>query len=132
MEGNGNVLIGIKYSMTACSDITVAQGWKGSTKAKHFVMALRDHFAESSVAALSVIRDITMEHSSPDSESAEKVVKEVREIANRVKPDDQWALQYITVLRVQPLIEALDDDVSSFVTVAEVNSFSATRPAQWR
>ena len=129
VERDGNASFDASRSST---DVSRIQGWKGSTKAKHLVMALRDHFAESSVAALSVIRDITTQQGDADSEAAEKVVKEVREIANRVKPDDQWALRYITVLRVQPLIEALDDDVSSFVTVSEVNAFTAARPAEWR
>ena len=96
-------------------------------------MALRDHFAEGSRAALSVIRDLT---SQPRETSASQVVDEIANIANRVDPnapeEDQWALEYITVLRVQPLIEALDDDVSSFVTVSEVNAFTAARPLNWR
>ncbi|RDX50314.1 hypothetical protein OH76DRAFT_469327 [Lentinus brumalis] len=77
-------------------------GWKGSVKAKHLVMALRDHFAEGSHAAAHT--------------------------ANRA---DDWALQFITVLRIQPLIEALDDDLSSFVTVAEANAFTDVRPQKW-
>ena len=77
------------------------KGWKGSgVKAKHLVMALRDHFADGSRATLS--------------------------------PEDQWTLDYITILRVQPLIEAIDDDVSSFVTVSEVNAFTAAWPREWR
>ena len=102
-------------------------------KAKHLVMALRDHFAEGSRAALAVTRDIT---SNARETSASQVVDEIANIANRVDPnaseEDQWALEYITVLRVQPLIEALDDDVSSFVTVSEVNEFTAARPLAWR
>ena len=96
-------------------------------------MALRDHFAEGSRAALAVIRDIT---SNPRETPASQVVDEIANIANRADPnaseEDQWALEYITVLRVQPLIEALDDDVSSFVTVSEVNAFTAARPLTWR
>lgn len=45
---------------------------------------------------------------------------------------DQWALQYIGVHLVRPLIEVIDEDVSSFVTIAEVNAFTASRPAEWR
>ena len=96
-------------------------------------MALQDHFAEGSRAALAVIRDIT---SHPRETSASQVVDEIANIANCVDPntakEDQWTLQYITVLRVQPLIEALDDDVSSFVTVSEANAFTAARPLTWR
>lgn len=45
---------------------------------------------------------------------------------------DKWALSYISVLRIQPLIEAFDDDASGFVTVSEANTFTAARPEDWR
>ncbi len=45
---------------------------------------------------------------------------------------DQWALQYINLLRIQPLIEAFDDDVSGFVTIDEANALCAGRPENWR
>lgn len=44
---------------------------------------------------------------------------------------DLWALQYINVFRVHQLIETIDDDVSSFVTVDEVNAFTSARPLGW-
>lgn len=44
---------------------------------------------------------------------------------------DLWALQYINVFRVQQLVEAIDDDVSSFVTVDEINAFTSERPLGW-
>lgn len=50
----------------------------------------------------------------------------------RVAPKDQWALQYIGLHLLRPLIEAIDGDVSSFVTIDEVNEFTAARPADWR
>jgi hypothetical protein len=46
--------------------------------------------------------------------------------------NDAWALRFITVQRVQPLIEAIDDDVSSFVTVSEINAFTSAAPQGWR
>ncbi len=49
-----------------------------------------------------------------------------------LKNTDHWTLEYITVQRAQPLIEALDGDMSSFVTIAEVNAFTAARPSHWR
>lgn len=93
-------------------------------------MAVRDHFAEESHAALAAIRDLTQD-SDPD--SAARMMSQVAEVARSVTPhDDSWALQYITVSRVQPLVEAIDSDVSSFVTVSEVNTFTSARPAGWR
>lgn len=49
-----------------------------------------------------------------------------------VRPEDRWTLDYITILRIQPLLEAFDDDASSFVTVSEVNAFTQARPRDWR
>ncbi|ESK82998.1 hypothetical protein Moror_11766 [Moniliophthora roreri MCA 2997] len=97
-------------------------------------MALRDHFAEGSqAAALAAIRDITAS-SKKDQDSAAQTVEEIAEIARRagsISAEDRWALQYITIQRLQPLTEALDDDVSSFVTITEVNTFTTARPLSW-
>ena len=82
-------------------------------------MALRDHFAEGNrPSPPAVDSDIA---SSTDAMPDSQVVV-----------NDQWALEYMTIVRVQPLIEAIDDDVSSFITVAEVNAFTAARPSNWR
>ena len=49
-----------------------------------------------------------------------------------VRPEDRWTLDYITIMRIQPLLEAFDDDASSFVTVSEVNAFTQARPRDWK
>jgi hypothetical protein len=45
---------------------------------------------------------------------------------------DMWVLRYITVTRMQSLLEAVDDDCSSFVTISEINQFTQSRPPDWR
>jgi hypothetical protein len=45
---------------------------------------------------------------------------------------DAWAIKYIDVVWVQPILEAIDDDASGFITVTEVNRFTSSRPADWR
>ena len=45
---------------------------------------------------------------------------------------DQWALAFISFVRLQPVIEAFDDDASGLVTVAEVNAFTRSCPLGWR
>jgi hypothetical protein len=45
---------------------------------------------------------------------------------------DAWAIKYIDVMWVQPILEAFDDDASGFITVTEVNRFTSSRPADWR
>jgi hypothetical protein len=52
-------------------------------------------------------------------------------ISNSTDPD-AWAIKYIDVMRVQPILEAFDDDASGFITVAEVNRFTSSRPVDWR
>jgi len=96
-------------------------------------MAIHDHFSEKSGAALRQIFSLTKNGTGT---SAEDKLKEIATVANNVipsmPPDDQWTLEYISVHRVKPLIEAVDDDCSSFASVAEVNAFTASRPEGWR
>ncbi|KAL0578964.1 hypothetical protein V5O48_003056 [Marasmius crinis-equi] len=108
-------------------------GWKGSVKATYLVLALNDHFSEKSRQALAEAHMSTEEH-----------VKVIALIAGEGRPttpiedplpvtpaEDLWSLNYITIHRIQPLIEALDEDGSSFITVTEVNTFTSSRPESW-
>jgi hypothetical protein len=116
------------------------QGWKGSVKARHFVMAVQDHFRElqhdlslKQKDAWSTIQNITTN----TSVSPTAGLKTIASISGQVTAardllSDEWALKYICVFRVQPLIEAIDDDVSSFITISEINKFTASRPNHWR
>lgn len=44
---------------------------------------------------------------------------------------DQWALRYVDVVWLQPIMEAFDEDGSGLITISELNRF---RPAElnWR
>ncbi len=66
---------------------------------------------------------ITAENDSEASHISEAIVQ---------PENDQWALPYINLLRIQPLMEAFDDDVSGFVTINEANALCAGRPENWR
>ena len=77
--------------------------WRGSVKAKHFILALKDHYEEMVAGG----RD--------DAPSS-----------------DEWALQYINVSRVWDIMEAFDEDASGFVTIKEANNFTSSRPLDWR
>jgi hypothetical protein len=48
------------------------------------------------------------------------------------RADDAWALAHLNVIKLQPISEAFDDDASGFITVAEVNTFTTSRPPGWR
>ncbi|OSX66346.1 hypothetical protein POSPLADRAFT_1133525 [Postia placenta MAD-698-R-SB12] len=85
-------------------------GWRGSVKARHFVLALRDYEQER---------------------REEKMRKEATfQVAPTFDPD-AWAFDWITVKRLQAITEALDDDASGFITVTEANNFTSSRPADW-
>ncbi|THG96375.1 hypothetical protein EW026_g5444 [Hermanssonia centrifuga] len=111
-------------------------GWKGTTKARHLVMALRELYVERHKTAMSAqhnalnaIRDIASP-SNPQPDSVK--VQEIAEVTKTdVQLEDSWALQYISIPRIQPLLEAFDDDGSSLVSVTEVNAFTAAKPQAW-
>jgi hypothetical protein len=86
------------------------KGWRGNVKARHFVIALRDYYLEK----------LTVE--------AEGVLGMG---TNSINPD-AWAIKYIDIFWVPPILEAFDDDASGFITVSEVNQFTSSRPADWR
>lgn len=46
--------------------------------------------------------------------------------------DKSWLLKYIDVAHVRPIVEAMDEDGSGFISVKEANKFALSRPAGWR
>ena len=99
-------------------------------------MALREYYAEhrktspsADHEALREIREILSDQAESDSSK----VQEIAQVTNRgVRAEDEWALEYITISHVQPLLEAFDDDASTLVSVTEVNAFANARPNDWR
>ena len=77
-------------------------------KARHFVLALRDYY----LGKLSETE--CMDNPGPDSITSSN--------------PDAWAIKYIDVMWVRPILEAFDDDASGFITIAEVNTFASSRP----
>ena len=90
------------------------KAWRGNVKARHFVLALRDYYLEKLTSETSGVSDMTPSAISNSTNS------------------DEWAIKYIDVLWVQPILEAIDDDASGFITVNEVNRFTSSRPVDWR
>lgn len=45
---------------------------------------------------------------------------------------DRWALGYISLDRVRPILEAFDDDNSGFISIWEANHLTSSRPKDWR
>ena len=61
-----------------------------------------------------------------------KVVYEDEEKAPLILDQDEWALEWITIRRLHAIAEAFDDDASGYITIAEVNNFTTSRPLEWR
>ena len=76
-------------------------------KARLFVLTLQDHYRDLFDNATNAER--------PDT------------IAN-----DEWALEYLGLNWLRPLMEAFDDDASGWISVKEANTFTAARPHGWR
>ncbi|TFK44065.1 hypothetical protein BDQ12DRAFT_593650, partial [Crucibulum laeve] len=101
-------------------------GWKGSVKARHFVLALHDYYTDrlNSTDTPTVDRSSLSPLPSP-------LPSKFSPSTPRRRQDDRWALSYINAAYVQPILEAVDDDGTGFVSVKEVNDFVASRPDGW-
>ena len=109
-------------------------------KASHFVIALHDYFTAKASRKTAIIN--TSSVGSADARGGAPADAPADAPAGTVNTDttslpdtaveDSWALEYITVRLIQPLVEAIDDDASSFITVNELNDFTSSRPKGWR
>ena len=82
------------------------------------MLTLRDHYIEKLIA---------------EAEALTKGVPSVGDasISNSRNPN-AWAIKFIEVTRLQPILEAFDDDASGFITISEMNRFTSSRPSDWR
>ncbi|KAF8149382.1 hypothetical protein B0H34DRAFT_785385 [Crassisporium funariophilum] len=104
-------------------------GWKGSVKARHFVLALHDHYTDKLSKAGSSDTP-TVDRGSQASLPSPRPPRSTTSLFFK-RLDDRWALAYINAAYVQPILEAVDDDGTGFVSIKEVNTFVATRPDGW-
>ena len=79
------------------------QGWRGSVKIRHFVMALKDYYLEKAAGNSGILAI-----------------------------SDSWAIKYINTGRARSILEAFDGDAGGFVTINEVINFTQSRPLDWR
>ncbi|KIK50286.1 hypothetical protein GYMLUDRAFT_266202 [Collybiopsis luxurians FD-317 M1] len=108
-------------------------GWKGSVKARHFVLALHDYFVEKyqtdspDVPTIGMITDgpLTSAPSSPETPTTPAPDSDPE------SESDNWTHAYINVTHVQPILEAIDDDATGFITIKEVNVFTSSRLFGW-
>jgi len=117
------------------------ENWRSSVKARHFVFALHDyyidrltnphiagvfHHAEDKLSALG-----SVPHTPTFSQAGTDI--DVDEISSRLEEieRDAWCLPFLSVSFAPAILEAIDDDSSSFVKIKEANSFSSSRPYGW-
>ncbi|KAJ6573432.1 hypothetical protein DFH09DRAFT_916098 [Mycena vulgaris] len=108
------------------------QGWKGSVKARHFVLALNDYYTDkfSNIDIAVAVAESTA-GSAPPSPLMSPAFSDAELPADAKREDDRWALSYINVAHLQAILEAVDDDGTGFVSIKEANDFAVSRPAGW-
>ncbi|KAI1785570.1 hypothetical protein LXA43DRAFT_976136 [Ganoderma leucocontextum] len=79
-------------------------GWRGNVKARLFVLTLQDHYRD--------LFDNATHAEQPG-----------------MIADDEWALNFLGLNWLRPLMEAFDDDASGYVTITEVNKLMDMRPS---
>lgn len=123
------------------------QGWKGSVKSRHFILALHDymlekvrnpntvnaeHFLGSPLSTTSALDASSRSSASNSAEDLSVAIStDFSTFSRRRRDHDGWALAYISILRVQPLLEAFDDDATGWISVKEANQFTSSRPKDW-
>ncbi|TDL25419.1 hypothetical protein BD410DRAFT_826665 [Rickenella mellea] len=121
-------------------DPNIRQVWKdmnahSSVKARYFVLALHDHYLDqyenmNTFAGMHLDRDIappspTLSHAETEAPNADG---DTAFLQDSPAEADKWCLQYLSIQNISPLAEAIDDDVSGFIKIAEVNNFSNDKP----
>ena len=105
MERNGETDL---LAPEVMSILIASQNWTGVVKGRILVHALREHYYNQDDTVVV----------SPDATAI----------------GDKWAMDYLNVAWLSPILEAMDDDVSGYISVSEVNRFMQRLPQDlgWR
>ncbi|KAL1952244.1 hypothetical protein VTO73DRAFT_1393 [Trametes versicolor] len=79
--------------------------WTGVVKGRILVHALREHYSQDDLV--------------PASPTATEIVM-----------SDKWTLEYLNIAWLHPILEAIDDDTSGYISVSEVNRFMQRLPPE--
>ncbi len=82
-------------------------------KARHLVLAIHDYYTQR----------LDDQQRALDRRSQQQLA---------ISENELWALEYIDLMHLHHISEALDSDSSGFVTIQEVNRFTVSRPRGWR
>jgi len=72
-----------------------------------------------------------MDHRAPHSDSSTPTPMALIVDTRLNLSRDPWAVAYLTIQNLQPIMEELDDDGSGFITTEEVNMFYTECPEGW-
>ncbi|KAG6914921.1 hypothetical protein DXG01_014457 [Tephrocybe rancida] len=108
-------------------------GWKGTVKSRRFVLALRDHYLGLPVKKSNLGHDIVESGQTPFAHHIYSDVGATHNVNPEATPNsnDAWTSAYFNMTYIQAISEAIDDDGSGFITVQEVNYFTASCPPKW-
>ncbi|TDL25432.1 hypothetical protein BD410DRAFT_837606 [Rickenella mellea] len=122
-------------------DPDIREVWKNmhapsSVKARYFVLALHDYYLdryENIGTSANGISDETMEITvtRPTSPAISHADSEGADADIALQPpdeEDKWCLQFLSIQTVSPIAAAIDEDVSGFIKIAEVNWFYNDKP----
>ncbi|KAK0462478.1 uncharacterized protein EV420DRAFT_1265318 [Desarmillaria tabescens] len=104
--------------------------WRGSVKAKHLILALHDYLIDKlgALSASPMMSPGASELGSPIISPTSAVTNDFFSLKCK---NDRWALAYFNVAHVQPILEAVDDDATGFITTKEINTFTKSMPPGW-
>ncbi|TRM70480.1 hypothetical protein BD626DRAFT_449032 [Schizophyllum amplum] len=124
--------------------------WRKSVKSLHFTFALRDHLIEKSrrsVGRDGKVHGTSTNNTPPDLHSPGPTTYHVAHTdqlqdigrafldtsqqRKRDTDDEQWAIDALTMVTIQPISEAFDDDGTGFISTHEVNALTSSRPEDW-
>jgi hypothetical protein len=101
-------------------------------KAKQFVLTFRDYLIASDRSVLATpeaFSALSLDIQEPSSPFASSVPQDqIHMTIPDESESDAWVLEHINVTHVQPIIEAIDQDGSGFISVQEANKFALSRP----
>lgn len=63
--------------------------------------------------------------------SDEEHAADAEVLNNPISPNDRWTLEHINIAHLQPILEAIDDDGTGFISIKEANTFAVERPKGW-
>ncbi|KAF5348112.1 hypothetical protein D9756_010769 [Leucocoprinus leucothites] len=102
--------------------------WNGSVRAIRFAHGLRDYFTGQFRIARS--REVASP-ASPYDDAISNQAQILPDTGPEALVRDEWARDYLHVAYLQPILEAIDDDGTGFISIKEANTFAAQVPAGW-